>query len=141
MGSEQRLDHRTVKQLERFLTRMRVELEQSVRRVMSQCGAPEVGSSSDPAAAATETLNGEIQAALVDRHSHQVAQIEAALERLRRAEYGVCRDCGEFIGRRRLQALPFAPRCCPCQARSEREARAAGGRVDQAPSRLTIAVT
>ena len=40
-------------------------------------------------------------------------------ERLARGEYGICRDCGLFMGLGRLKALPFAPRCTACQAEVE----------------------
>jgi len=121
MKSKEKLDRRTVKEIERFLNDKRVELKRSVRSVISQRGASDAGRSADSAVLATETLQDEIQVALVDRHSRQVAQIEAALEQLGRREYGICRDCGDFIGVTRLRALPFAQRCRPCQSRAERE--------------------
>ncbi|MBI4609310.1 MAG: TraR/DksA family transcriptional regulator [Candidatus Rokubacteria bacterium] len=68
---------------------------------------------------ASDTLEDEMQVALVDRLSQQVTQIDAALERLTRREYGICHDCDEFIGLARLKALPFAQRCTRCQTRAE----------------------
>jgi DnaK suppressor protein len=42
-------------------------------------------------------------------------QVEEALQRLERGEYGLCRDCAGEISAVRLIALPFAIRCNPCQ--------------------------
>jgi RNA polymerase-binding transcription factor len=70
-------------------------------------------------AAASRTLDDEVQAALVDRASRELAEVQAALELLRQRRYGLCRDCGDFIGLARLRSLPFAQRCRPCQERAE----------------------
>lgn len=75
-------------------------------------------------AQAAETLENEVQVAVLHQRSEQVAQIEGALLRLAQGEYGCCRRCQEFIGLARLKALPFAQRCATCQARQEREAAA-----------------
>ncbi len=42
-------------------------------------------------------------------------QVEDALGRMARGEYGRCRSCGTEIAIERLQALPHATRCVPCQ--------------------------
>ena len=48
-----------------------------------------------------------------------------ALERVRDGTYGICRECGYRIPRRRLQALPTATLCVPCQERRETNQAAA----------------
>ncbi len=53
------------------------------------------------------TLNGL-------EHS-QLRQIEAALDRLNTGHYGVCLSCDEPIPGRRLDAIPWANYCVPCQ--------------------------
>jgi DnaK suppressor protein len=42
-------------------------------------------------------------------------EIEAALDRLRSGEYGVCQECETRIADRRLNALPWARYCLTCQ--------------------------
>ncbi|GLW67664.1 hypothetical protein Arub01_59070 [Actinomadura rubrobrunea] len=44
-------------------------------------------------------------------------EIEAALGRVDAGTYGRCEDCGEPIGRARLEILPYARRCVMCQQR------------------------
>ena len=58
--------------------------------------------------------------AMVIRESRELQDIEAALARIADGSYGVCADCGEEIGRARLNAYPAAVRCLPCQEKSER---------------------
>jgi DnaK suppressor protein len=120
-ATKARLDRRTTNELRRFLEEKRVALMQSVRSIMGRRGDTEP--EAEQAAQATETLLEEMDVALAARQSRQIAQIEAALERLGRHQYGLCRDCDDFIGLARLKALPFAQRCRPCQDRAERAER------------------
>lgn len=45
----------------------------------------------------------------------RLQRIEAALAALDAGTYGTCRECKEPIGLKRLEALPEAPFCVPCQ--------------------------
>lgn len=130
MGTNGKLDRRTTKEIEGFLTARQAQLREAVRTVVTRRRATESGRTADTASWATQTLEDEIQVVLMDRQSRQAAQIEAALERLARGEYGFCHDCSEFIGVPRLRALPFAQRCSRCQAHAERRS------LRQAPPRI-----
>lgn len=44
----------------------------------------------------------------------EIAQIDTALARLERGEYGVCVLCGNDIEMTRLAAVPYADRCQSC---------------------------
>src|SRR5690242_2099573 len=46
-------------------------------------------------------------------------QVETALDRLREGTFGICEGCQEEIAPKRLQAIPWATRCVPCQERVE----------------------
>jgi RNA polymerase-binding transcription factor DksA len=54
-----------------------------------------------------------------ERDLVELAQVDAALERLDAGRYGRCRDCAEPIAPERLLAQPWAARCLACQARHE----------------------
>ena len=60
-------------------------------------------------------------AALVDQVRAQVAEVDAALERLAQGTYGRCAACGRPIGEGRLEARPAARTCVEC-ASAGREA-------------------
>jgi len=47
-------------------------------------------------------------------------QVEGALDRLDRGEYGTCDHCREPIGAQRLKAVPWARYCVDCQEKEER---------------------
>jgi DnaK suppressor protein len=54
-------------------------------------------------------------------NGHQQMQlVRQALERLREGSFGECQNCGEIIGAKRLEALPWTPFCIACQEKVER---------------------
>jgi DnaK suppressor protein len=55
----------------------------------------------------------------------ELQRVDAALARLAAGAYGTCADCGGAIGKKRLEALPWALRCTDCAAAQE---QAAAGR-------------
>jgi len=54
------------------------------------------------------------QAELVGRIDKALARLAAEPE-----DFGLCQDCEEPIPARRLEAMPWAVRCAPCQAKVE----------------------
>lgn len=44
----------------------------------------------------------------------RLAEVEAALDRLNRDEYGLCARCGQPIGVERLRAVPWTRYCISC---------------------------
>jgi DnaK suppressor protein len=62
----------------------------------------------DPAEAHT-------RAALIAATRRTLGQVAAALQRIADGTYGVCEVCGGPIPAERLEALPHARLCVPCQ--------------------------
>lgn len=50
----------------------------------------------------------------------------AALQRIEENTFGTCESCGEEIPVRRLEAVPWAARCVPCQAAAEQGSAESG---------------
>jgi len=60
-------------------------------------------------------------------HEHEqivLRQIESALGRANRGDYGECVACGDDIGERRLMARPMATHCIDCMTEIESQRRA-----------------
>jgi DnaK suppressor protein len=70
----------------------------------------------------------------LDRSVRLLRQIEEALRRLDKGEYGICANCEEEIGAKRLRALPWAQFCLTCQEIADQSKGADSGR--NAPGRL-----
>ena len=58
----------------------------------------------------------------------QLQLVRQALERLEDGTFGECQHCGQTIGAKRLEALPWTPYCIACQEKMERGEIEAPGR-------------
>jgi DnaK suppressor protein len=65
----------------------------------------------------------DVELALMEMKSETLSQIDEAIRRLERGDYGTCANCGREIAEARLKALPFATLCLECRE-SEEEANA-----------------
>ncbi len=74
----------------------------------------------DRADQAQAETNTEREAGMVGHYATELADVEAALARIRAGVYGVCIDCGEAVPHARLRAYPTAKRCVHCQQLRER---------------------
>lgn len=52
-------------------------------------------------------------------HRQKLRLIDAALERLENGGFGVCAECEEPIPAKRLNIVPWAAYCVPCQDRTD----------------------
>jgi DnaK suppressor protein len=67
-------------------------------------------------------MNRELTIRKLDSASTQLRQVRSALQRLETGTFGVCLECEEEIPTRRLQVLPWAAYCVPCQEKADRRA-------------------
>jgi DnaK suppressor protein len=101
--------------LERQLASQRQELQQridqhTVEVVMDR-------ELDDEVAAAVENANRDMLSATLERERRTLVEIDSALIRMKKGEYGICDVCGETIAKARLDALPWARRCIRCAER------------------------
>ncbi len=59
----------------------------------------------------------------LDRDSHLLRNIRAALARMDEGTYGICVRCEEPISPKRLEAVPWTPFCIRCQEAADRHER------------------
>ena len=62
----------------------------------------------------TQGENDDVLTALDDEARDRVRKIDAALLRIENGTYGICENCGNPIGEKRLEALPYATLCIEC---------------------------
>jgi DnaK suppressor protein len=58
--------------------------------------------------------NDAVLAGIGEATAAEIAQINRALSKIAAGTYGLCSQCGQPIGERRLQALPYSDRCITC---------------------------
>ncbi|MDQ3133371.1 MAG: TraR/DksA family transcriptional regulator [Acidobacteriota bacterium] len=110
--------------LEHFRQILTKQLRQHTEHVReNQAAALEMGASDDGVKDAVDMalkdVNQETALRLGERESQMVADIDQALLRLDEGSYGVCARCEMPIAERRLEAVPTARHCAPCQSAIE----------------------
>src|SRR5450756_2210279 len=78
------------------------------------------GAGDDQADSGSSALEREQELTLVNNTRDLLEQNQHALVRVGAPGFGTCEQCGEPIGKARLQAFPRATLCVSCKARQER---------------------
>jgi DnaK suppressor protein len=78
------------------------------------------GAGDDQADSGTKTFEREHEMSLVINARDMVLQTERALDRIDGKSYGNCEECGNAIGKARLQVFPRATLCMICKQKEER---------------------
>jgi DnaK suppressor protein len=74
----------------------------------------------DPADKASNSYTKELLFSQSTNDRLILTQIDEALQRIEDEEYGVCTNCGNEIGAKRLEALPWVRYCIACQELAEK---------------------
>jgi RNA polymerase-binding transcription factor DksA len=72
---------------------------------------------------ASRTEHLHVAAQLIAAARQQLEETEAALRRIDTGSYGSCVNCGKGIPAERLEVLPAARYCVPCQRAHQRSRR------------------
>ncbi|MFK4154498.1 TraR/DksA C4-type zinc finger protein [Streptomyces fungicidicus] len=91
--------------------------EQSLAGLMRDSGD---GAGDDDADTGTKNITREHELALAANAREMLTQSERALQRLDAGTYGLCENCGNPIGKARMQAFPRATLCVECKQKQER---------------------
>jgi RNA polymerase-binding protein DksA len=75
--------------------------------------------------AGTDAMEREKAFQLASVEGRAMMEINEALRRLYRGEYGICENCGQHIARARLEVMPYARLCVSCKEKEERAQRGA----------------
>ena len=117
--------HLTVGQralLEAALLRRQHELDEQISQYLGGDSRPEHAREvllQDGDDATARDADREVDLARSDQDIGELRAVNAALARLRTAEYGLCIDCDAEIPFDRLQHNPQALRCLHCQVKFE----------------------
>jgi DnaK suppressor protein len=74
------------------------------------------------------TVNRDLLVERMNMCARTLSDVRAALQKLDNGAYGICEDCDETIGPRRLDAIPWAQVCVKCQ--EDRDSRRGDERED-----------
>jgi DnaK suppressor protein len=99
----------------------RGELVRKLSEFRNESKIVETDVAQDLADKAESSYTKEFLLSLSDAEREQLFQIDAALKRIAKGDYGNCQMCQKEIGKKRLNALPWTPLCIECQEKSESE--------------------
>jgi len=71
----------------------------------------------------TDTMDREMAFTFASREGRYLHHLNEALERIEKGTYGLCRSCGDEIGKARLDAVPHATQCIKCKNAEEKKQR------------------
>ena len=113
-----------LKQTRQRLIGRRDALRRALAGDMSMLRSQHDASVGDEVDAAIATEQAELRSQMASFESRELAQIEAALDKIRRGRYGRCDSCDKPINSERLKALPYATECINCARSGERRGAA-----------------
>jgi DnaK suppressor protein len=80
----------------------------------------------DPNDRATLESGRSFELRIRDRERRLLTKIDEAIARIDDGSYGVCEDCGEEIGLKRLEARPVTTLCIDCKTLQETREKSVG---------------
>ncbi|MFF1302789.1 TraR/DksA C4-type zinc finger protein [Streptomyces sp. NPDC058307] len=100
--------------------RLRTEISASEESLVGLMRDSGDGAGDDQADTGTKNITRESEMALAANAREMLLQTERALGRLDAGTYGLCENCGNPIGKARMQAFPRATLCVECKQKQER---------------------
>ena len=109
----------SAKRFEEKLVQQKAMLERAVLSTVEQGREIVAEDTIDPADQAVLSYQRELMFSQGTKGHSQLSLVRLALERLHEGSFGECLQCGETIGAKRLEALPWTPYCIACQEKIE----------------------
>ena len=112
------------KEIEEYKKRLVTRRNEIVRKLSNFLnGSKEVETdiAQDLADKAESSYTKEFLLSLSDAERDQLLQIDEALKRIEKGEFGHCQICQKEMSKKRLNALPWTPLCIDCQEKDESE--------------------
>jgi DnaK suppressor protein len=118
------------------LLEKRRQLSHAVRWGISEPAQKAPPPPGDEYDAANESADTEIQYEIAQIEAARLDEVEHALRKLAKGNYGECERCGRRIPANRLNAMPFALLCVKCKEREEELSSAASAAAESSWARV-----
>ena len=116
----EKLDKKTVESFRKILLKERERIIGDVRQMdesskeMGTDGIQDIGDE------AATIYNKQILLTLNENERMRLRELDEALDRIESGTYGICEECGEPVGLKRLEVRPVAKYCVPCLTKLEK---------------------
>jgi len=122
LANEPELSEKQLEEFEQKLESCLADLRVKAGQVTREGREPMDWSAVDVADRAVSGITKEFIFQQAHERHRLLQRVEAALGRIRDGNFGECLACGELIGRKRLEAVPWTEYCVDCQEKRERGA-------------------
>jgi len=119
------MDKELVEQFRQSLTEKRQEILDEVGKTLNEM-TDQTTNIPDPNDRATVESGRSFELRIRDRERKLLSKIDEALLRIDEGTFGICEDCGEEIGLKRLEARPVTTLCIDCKTLQETREKAKG---------------
>jgi DnaK suppressor protein len=116
----EKLDKRTIERFRKILLKERERIIGDVKQMdesskeMGQDGIQDIGDE------AATIYNKQILLTLNENERMRLRDLDESLDRIESGTYGICEECGEPVGLKRLEVRPVAKYCVPCLTKLEK---------------------
>ncbi len=113
---------RSPESLQRFEEKLRNQqalLERTMLSAVKEGRESSTDDLQDAADHAVQSYQKELLFLQGSQGHSQLTQVRSALERLEDGSFGECQQCGNQIGEKRLEAVPWTSYCISCQEKVE----------------------
>lgn len=108
------MDGKQLNHFKSMLEACKQTLEGMVSRTEEQ-GRTIQADAPDVADRAEDNYSKEFLFSLSANERRLLRMVETALHRIREGDFGQCSSCGNAVGQKRLEAVPWTPYCIRCQ--------------------------
>ena len=114
------LDKKTIAKFKKILLKEREQIVGEVKQIvesskeMGQDGIQDIGDE------AANIYNKQVLLSLNENERTRLQEVDESLDRIENGTYGICDECGEPIGLKRLEVRPVAKYCVPCKTKMEK---------------------
>jgi len=115
------VNKKEMEEVRKTLQARRSEIVEKLSEAQSQSKIIETDIAQDLADKAESSYTKEFLLSLSNAEREELLQIDAAMKRIGRGEYGLCQSCQKEIGKKRLRHIPWTALCIDCQEKSEAE--------------------
>ena len=116
----EKLDKKTIERFRKILLKERERIIGDVKQMdesskeMGQDGIQDIGDE------AATIYNKQILLTLNENDRMRLRDLDESLDRIESGTYGICEECGEPVGLKRLEVRPVAKYCVPCLTQLEK---------------------
>ena len=106
------------------LKSIRFELLGGVKKSNQHVKESETGQIADISDHAARTYNWQLEGELDEQEWQKLKQVDVAIEKIAKGEFGVCTQCEDSIPEARLEVVFFTEFCTQCLSEMEKSSRA-----------------